>query len=138
MKRNLILTALFLALSTQLIFAQRMRPQMMQGPRKLTIDQRLKNLDDLLNLTADQKKSIRKIFENADTRMKEIYEQNKGNRQAMRAAAVDQREKTNTQILNLLNDSQKEKYKNYLKQRPNQPMPERNPRGRSGRGRMRF
>ncbi len=138
MKRNLILTALFLALSTQFIFAQRMRPQMMQGPKQPTIDQRIKNLDAVLNLTADQKKAIHKIFEDADARMKKIYEQNKGNRQAMRAAAVDQREKTNTQILNLLNDSQKEKYKNYLKQRPNRPMPERRPRGRGGRGRMGF
>lgn len=135
MKRNLILAFTLLVLSTQLVFAQRMRPGM-EGPKKPTIEQRIKNLDAALHLTADQKKAIQKIFKDADSHLKKFYELNKGNRRALRAAALDQKEKSNAQIMNLLNDSQKEKYKNYLKNRPHRPMKNRRPRSTGKRGGM--
>ncbi len=118
MKRNMVFTLILLVFGVQLMFAQNRPPRGVQGPKKPTVDQRLKNLDDALLLTPEQKKNIRKILQDADTRMKKIFEQNKGNRQAMRAAARDQREQTNIQIMNLLTDKQKVKYKKYLKMHP--------------------
>ncbi len=127
---------LLLIFATQLVFAQGMFGQR-TTPKKLTVEQRLQNLNTVLNLTPEQQKAIRQVFEKADARMKEIYQQNKGDRRAMRAAAMDQREKTTTQILNLLNDTQKEKYKKYLKQLPVQKNRDRNSMMRQGQGRRR-
>ena len=136
----MILTLLLTVFAAQFLLAQNMRPGGMMGPRKLSVDQRLKNLDDAVGLTPQQKKDIRKIFENADEQMKKIYEQNKGNRQAMRAAALDQREQTSKQIMNLLTDAQKEKYKKYLKTSPVQRNTQDRPFGGRGRrgGGMQF
>ncbi len=139
MRRNIVFALFLTFFAGQLLLAQNMRPGGMMGPRKLTVDQRLKNLDDAVGLTAEQKKEIRKIFQNADNRMKKIYEENKGNRQAMRAAALDQREQTSRQIMNLLSDTQKEKYKKYLKTSPVQRNTQDRPfGGRGRRGGMQF
>ncbi len=128
---------LLLVFGVQFVWAQGMF-QRSQGPKKPSIDQRVQHLSAAVNLTAEQQKAVRKIFEKADARMKEIFEQNRGNRRAMRAAALDQREKTTAQIMNLLNDVQKEKYKNYLKlYRPKSNSRQMGPR-QGQRRRMRF
>lgn len=138
MKRNLFLMLIVLVFSGQLLFAQRMQYGK-KDPRPPKIEERIKNLDKVLNLSPKQKEQIKQIFLDADARMKKIYEKNKGNRTAIRNAMREQREMTSTQILNILNDKQKEAYKKYLKQRPKvvRENSRRGPRG--GRmGRMRY
>ncbi len=120
-KGNFLLIAVLIFFSSQLVFAQRGMGMMRNsGSKRLTVEQRIANLDKALNLSAEQKAQIKKIFENADKRMKEIYEQNKGNRTAMRSAMAEQREKINTQIMNILSEKQKAAYNKYLKERASQ------------------
>ncbi len=132
-KGNFLLIAVLIFFSSQLVFAQRGMGMMRNfGPKRLTVEQRIANLDKALNLSAEQKAQIKKIFENADKRMKEIYEQNKGNRTAMRNAMAEQREMTNKQIMNILSDKQKAAYTKYLKERASQRNFRQNPSRRGG------
>jgi|GEM_PF-2604921 hypothetical protein len=132
-KGNFLLIAVLIFFSSQIVFAQRGMGMMRNSRgKKLTVEQRIANLDRALNLSAEQRAQIKKIFENADRRMKEIYEQNKGNRTAMRSAMAEQREMTNTQIMNILSEKQKVAYAKYLKDRASQRSTMQNPARQGG------
>lgn len=94
------------------IYAQ--RPGEQKPPR---IDKEIARMDEALDLTAEQEKKIKEIFEHSRKEMEKDREANMDNRSAMREAFKARKELTEIHIKNILTGDQKAKYEEYQKTR---------------------
>ena len=117
MRRTSLFIVTFIFFSFLQVGAQ---PGKANRPMQRSIEQRVDLLAKRLNLSEEQKKNVRKILEEHEKKMKKVFEENRGNRRAVQAANDELREQTRTQIMNLLDEKQKEAYKAYLKERQDQ------------------
>ena len=91
-------------------------PQGMQGMR-MSVDDRVKMLNDSLSLTKVQADSVRKIYVQADSDRAKLFEKSGGDRSAMREAMQAMRDGIDKKIEALLTDEQKPKYARIKSQR---------------------
>jgi len=117
MNKSLMLIAALVLLTTFQAIAQ---PGFARQKRKISIEERIAALHKVLNLNEQQRQDIEHILKEHDKQLNKIIEENRNNRRAIQAAINDLQEQTQTQISNLLDDNQKEKYKNYLKKQQEQ------------------
>lgn len=133
MRRISLFVIVFLFLSFLQVSAQ---PGKRPTRARPSIEQRVDTLVKRLNLSDEQKKDVQKILEEHAKKMQKVFEENRGNRRAVQAASYELREQTQTQIMNILNEKQKEAYKAYLKElqeqrgKGRQRSPQRPPRRR--------
>lgn len=91
--------------------------QRMQRMR-MSPEDRAKVLADSLALDSTQTAKVTAIFKDQQDAMQKIREDNQGDFEAMRGAMTDLRTKTDEKIKGILNDTQKAKYEEMLKNRP--------------------
>ncbi len=99
-----------------------------------SVEKRLTRLSKTLALTEQQQEQVRQILEDTDAKMKKALEENKGDRRAIRAAMRDLNDQANYRIMNLLNDKQKQTFKNYLKEQQQKRSDRTERSGRRGGG----
>ena len=80
---------------------------------RLTPQERLKNLKDKLNLTEEQSVKVEKILTSSDKEMQELRKSNNMDRAKFREIM----EKSDNEILKVLNDKQKTEYNKILEER---------------------
>lgn len=85
--------------------------------RRMSPDERAKALRDSLSLDSGQTAKVKIILEDAQSEMTSIREANQGDKEAMRSAMQSLAEKTDTKIKGILNDEQKAKYEQMVKNR---------------------
>jgi hypothetical protein len=86
-------------------------------PRRLSPQDRVKELKAELDLTDEQSAAIEKILVDLENKMSELREQSGGDRQAMREEFRQLREETDRAIEAVLFEDQIEKYREYNRQR---------------------
>jgi len=91
--------------------------QRMQRMR-MSPEDRAKVLADSLALDSVQTAQVVAIYKDQQDAMQKIREDNQGDFEAMRGAMMDLRTKTDDKIKAVLNDTQKAKYEEMLKNRP--------------------
>ncbi|MHB2153582.1 Spy/CpxP family protein refolding chaperone [Calditrichota bacterium GD2] len=123
------------ALSVSLLFLVMTNVFAQPGTGGRTIDERLARLTKALNLDADQQTEVRQILENRDKNVKKAFEANSGDRRAMQAAMRDLTDQANYQIMNILRDEQKAKFKEYLKEQKKRQEDRQNRPNKRGGGR---
>ena len=106
-KIGLGVVLLALVLTTH-IFAQ---------PRGMSVDERLRQLNETLELSEEQSAKIKGILENSQAEMQKIREMNEGDSDAVRGGMREMFEKSRVQIENVLTDEQKIKYGEMQKNR---------------------
>jgi hypothetical protein len=95
--------------------AQRGGPGGGRGP---TVDEQIVALTDALSLTDEQVVSVRAVLEMATERRQEMFAGGPpDDRDAMRAAMMELREDTDTQLGEILSEDQMEKYAELMAQR---------------------
>jgi hypothetical protein len=89
------------------------------GParRRLSPAERTQQMNEVLNLTADQMKKIQQIYVEADERMARIREDSQESRVAMRDTMRAIRHETDELIEQVLNMDQIEKFEQYKQER---------------------
>ena len=97
---------------------------------QMSPEQRAKVLTDSLALDSTQTAQVIVILKDQQDAMQKIREDNQGDFEAMRGAMTDLRKKTDDKIMAILNDTQKAKYQEMMKNRPMGGM--RGPRGGGG------
>jgi Spy/CpxP family protein refolding chaperone len=95
-------------------FIAQAQPRQMQGERRLQM------LKDSLQLTSDQEKKVADILKQEQTAFENAREENRGDREAMRAFMLKQTKKTDEQIKSVLTKEQAEKYDSIMKARREQ------------------
>jgi hypothetical protein len=105
--------------------------QRMQRMR-MSPDDRAKVLADSLALDSTQTAQVTAIYKDQQDAMQKIRDDNQGDFEAMRGAMMDLRTKTEDKIKAVLNDTQKAKYEEMLKNRPAGMGRMRGPRGGGG------
>lgn len=115
MKKLLMICGLLFGMAS-FSFAQNAPQGRMGGRMAMNPEARVKQLDEKLKLTDDQKAKLTTIFtEQADAQKKMREEmQNGGDRDGMREKMVKMRTDLETKINAVLTDSQKESYKALL------------------------
>ncbi len=94
-----------------------------QQGNRMTIDEYVQNLTEELELTQTQADSVKMILEDQRAEITKLQETYSGNRRIMRSKMTEIIYLTDRKIELLLNDAQKETYKNYVKERRSkQPM----------------
>ncbi len=88
-----------------------------QGMR-MSPQERAKILADSLALDSAQTAQVVAIYTDQQTQMKSIREEHQGNFEEMRGAMTDLRTKTDDKIMGILNDTQKAKFQEMIKNRP--------------------
>lgn len=83
----------------------------------MSAEDRAKVLKDSLSLTDDQTKQVQKIYEDSQTEMQNIFQNNMGDRDAMRKAMTELNDKNDKAIEKLLTDEQKTKFEQFKKSR---------------------
>lgn len=111
------------------VTASAQRMERMQRMR-MSPEDRAKVLADSLALDSTQTAQVVAIYKDQQDAMQKVREDNQGDFDAMRAAMTDLRTKTEEKIKAVLNDTQKAKYEEMLKNRPMGGM--RGPRGGGG------
>lgn len=87
-----------------------------RGPR-FSVEEQVSDLKEELALTDDQADQITDILKEQRNQMENLRESFDGERGQMRDKFREIREKTNTQIKELLTDEQKEKYDEFVEER---------------------
>ncbi|APF20108.1 hypothetical protein Calab_0533 [Caldithrix abyssi DSM 13497] len=123
------------ALSVSLLFIFMTNAFAQPGTGGRTIDERLARLTKTLNLDEDQQTEVRQILENRDKNVKKALEANRGDRRAMQAAMRDLTDQANYQIMNILREEQKVKFKEYLKEQKKRQEDRQNRPNKRGGGR---
>jgi Spy/CpxP family protein refolding chaperone len=77
-------------------------------------------LKDSLQLTSDQEKKVADILKQEQTAFQNAREENRGDRETMRAFMLEQTKKTDEQIKSVLTKEQAEKYDSMMKVRREQ------------------
>jgi Spy/CpxP family protein refolding chaperone len=85
------------------------------GPPSL--EDRLKQLKEKLDLTKDQVEKVKKILQNSDKKREELFENGNEDREAMREQMMKIREESDKKIELLLSEKQKAKYEELKKDR---------------------
>ena len=85
--------------------------------QRMSVEDRVKALKDSLKLTAAQTSKITKILEDQREEMTAAREENRGDRDAMRAVMQDMMKKTDDKIKGVLNADQAKKYEEMIKNR---------------------
>lgn len=85
---------------------------------QMSPEQRAKVLADSLALDSTQTAQVIVILKDQQDAMQKIREDNQGDFEAMRGAMTDLRKKTDDKIMAILNDTQKAKYQDMMKNRP--------------------
>jgi len=81
------------------------------GPRgPMSPDDRLKQMTKDFSLTADQQTKIKPILVDEQKKMEDARSNSSGDRQAMRSQMMQIQKDTNTQVRDLLDDKQKDKF----------------------------
>ncbi len=88
-----------------------------QGMR-MSPEERAKILADSLALDSAQTAQVVAVYTDQQTQMKSIREEHQGNFEEMRGAMTDLRTKTDDKIMGILNDTQKAKFQEMIKNRP--------------------
>jgi hypothetical protein len=88
--------------------------------RRMTPQQRAAELKEQLDLTDEQTKMIENIYTESQQIMRETREKFEGDRQQMRHVMLENREKTNKLVEEVLFEDQKEKYQEILQERMEQ------------------
>jgi hypothetical protein len=88
--------------------------------RRMTPQQRAAELKEQLDLTDEQTKMIENIYTESQQIMRENREKFEGDRQQMRHVMLENREKTNKLVEEVLFEDQKEKYQEILQERMEQ------------------
>ncbi|MBP8976053.1 MAG: hypothetical protein KBG83_04985 [Bacteroidetes bacterium] len=96
------------------MFVAQAQPKPMQGERRLQM------LKDSLQLTSDQEKKVADILKQEQTAFQNAREENRGDRETMRAFMLEQTKKTDEQIKSVLTKEQAEKYDSMMKVRREQ------------------
>lgn len=89
-----------------------------QQRMRMSPEERAAVLKDSLSLDSTQTSKIVAIIKERQDEMQKIREANKGDFQAMRPAMQELGKKTDDKILAVLNDTQKAKYQEMMKNRP--------------------
>jgi F0F1-type ATP synthase membrane subunit b/b' len=103
-----IISVLLLFTCITLVYAQ---------PRMQTPKERADELKTKLTLSADQTKKAEQIYTKAESKMKSLFEESSGDREKMGKSMMAEMEKTDTEILKILNDKQKKEYKKLQEER---------------------
>ena len=117
MKFNLFLFILIAAISSTTLFAQ----------RGMSHEDRMKNLDDKLNLSEEQYTRLDSILKVQGEEFQKLRDGADGDRDQMREKARKLMKETDEQIIEVLNEEQKKEYEKYKKER------RQNRRGRESR-----
>ncbi|HEY6952849.1 MAG TPA: hypothetical protein VI758_10605, partial [Bacteroidota bacterium] len=88
-----------------------------QQRMRMSSEQRVAVLRDSLGLDSTQTANITVIIKEQQTEMQKIRESNQGNYETMRPAMQELGKKTDEKILAILNDTQKTKYQEMIKNR---------------------
>lgn len=88
-----------------------------QQRMRMSPEQRVAVLRDSLGLDSTQTANITVIIKEQQTEMQKIRESNQGNYETMRPAMQELGKKTDEKILAILNDTQKTKYQEMIKNR---------------------
>ncbi len=107
MKYRTIYISICMLLLSTLLLAQ----------KRHSIEDRVENLSEQLALNEQQVAQVEGILKASDAEMQRIREENKDNREAVRAALQQQRANHNQQIMNILDDDQRKKYEALQAQR---------------------
>jgi Spy/CpxP family protein refolding chaperone len=107
---NLFILFLVLQISA---FSQPPMPAPGQG--RLSPAERAEQLKDELNLTEAQTAKVKLIFEEQHKEMRKLQQQSEDERMAMRDSMMKNRKEADEKILALLNDKQKEAFKELQK-----------------------
>jgi Spy/CpxP family protein refolding chaperone len=97
---------------------------------RMTPEEQAKVLADSLALDSAQTAQVVAIYTAQREEMQKTFEANQGDRQAMREAMTAVRKKTDDKIMAVLNDTQKTKFQEMIKNRPMRRMG--GPRGGGG------
>ena len=89
-----------------------------RGPR-FSVDDQVKDLKEKLNLNDAQADTIKTILEDQREQFQKLRDNFGDDRSAMREEIGKIREETDKKINEILNDEQKEKYKEYQEERRN-------------------
>lgn len=97
-----------------------------QGMR-ITPEERAKSLKDSLNLDSAQTVKVVAIYKESQKSMQEAFQNASGDRESMRGTMQEISKKADDKVKALLNDTQKKKYEEMIKNRPQRGMrPPRN------------
>jgi Spy/CpxP family protein refolding chaperone len=91
--------------------------QRMQRMR-MTPGERAKVMADSLDLDSTQTAQVTVILKDQQEAMQKAYQDNKGDREAMRGTMTELRKKTDEKIKAILTDAQKMKFQEMIKNRP--------------------
>jgi hypothetical protein len=108
MNRSSIILVLLLLTCITLVNAQ---------PQMPTSKERAEDLKTKLALSSDQTKKVEQIYTKADSKMKSLFENNSGDREKMGKSMMAEMEKTDTEILKILNNKQKKEYNKLQEER---------------------
>lgn len=107
MKINLKLAAIIILIISGSLFAQ----------RGISIEDRMKNLDEALDLTDKQFNKVENILEHQSKRFRKLRDESDGDRERMREQARELRRETDDKILDVLDKEQKKKYRKHQEER---------------------
>jgi len=85
--------------------------------QRRTPEEHAQQLKKALDLTDEQTAQVTKIYIEMQEELSKLREQSGGDREAMREAMRDFREKTDARINEILTDEQKEKYQTFQQER---------------------
>lgn len=85
--------------------------------QRRTPEEHAQQLKKALDLTDEQTAQVTKIYTEMQEELSKLREQSGGDREAMREAMRDFREKTDARINEILTDEQKEKYQTFQQER---------------------
>ena len=117
MKAQKVAKLVFVISVLTLVFVMTASAQRMQRMR-MSPEDRANVLTDSLALDSTQTAQVIAIFKDQQDAMQKIREDNQGDFDAMRGAMTDLRKKTDEKIIAVLNDTQKAKYQDMMKNRP--------------------
>lgn len=86
-------------------------------PDSAGIAKMTENLDEAVGFTAEQKTEVKTLLTAHFETLKKQMENPSGNREEMRAARMESRNKLEDDIKKILNDEQKKKYEKYISER---------------------
>jgi Spy/CpxP family protein refolding chaperone len=92
-------------------------PATQAQPQRMSIEDRVKILNDSLKLSKEQSSKITKILEDQREEMTTAMGQNQGDREAMQSARQEIMKKANDQIKAVLTEEQAAKYDQMIKSR---------------------
>jgi len=107
MKLNLILIVVIAVFWAVPVHAQ----------RGMSLEDRMKNLDEELNLDDKQYSKIENILENQMKEFRKLRDESDGDREQMREKGRKMMKDTDDKILDLLDDGQKKKYRKLIEER---------------------